>query len=386
MERKEVIRQCQRNGSLFYTNSSECVNKKLKTFLGKETLGLTELLEHLPLFFEHETGKAVEAYIGTSQKYKVLDKYGPKFCVGDFNSLSVEVKETLLTSFHTITLDQLDSIETDEFSYDFSISANDVHVNVPPQIVKNMYQKAARLLNADTQPIMMAPSRDKSYTAFSCTSETSEINHQITIHALDGRVVCNCKAYRIYKICSHSIAVAEKNGKLYPYILWHRKKVTTKPKDNQCPLPIEVLTQSVNTSRSGLKDHQKVRKRKSTSSVSGPPPAKSLALHSTCAADHDQDGLVRFVSLDKHKRVTTCSKCFKKDLNDPKNGKVALSMKIHRTYRVGETLKVSFHKEWAYYHLTKRCLNVDNVHVCIDEFQNVAEAEEKLRQHGYSPL
>ena len=55
-------------------------------------------------------------------------------------------------------------------------------------------------------------------------SETMVKPHYVTV-AKNGKVTCNdCPGSNAYKICSHSLAVAEKNGRTADYLKWLRTK------------------------------------------------------------------------------------------------------------------------------------------------------------------
>lgn len=58
-------------------------------------------------------------------------------------------------------------------------------------------------------------------------------------------------------------------------------------------------------------------------------------------------------------------------------------MKIHRPYYTGDKLKYSFNREWAYFHVSKRCLNVESIHVCPDEFDDMNLAGKMLEDCGF---
>ena len=70
---------------------------------------------------------------------------------------------------------------------------------------------------------MEAPS-SKDAEAFLVESETMVKPHYVTV-AKNGKVTCNdCPGWNAYNICSHSLAVAEKNGRTADYLKWLRTK------------------------------------------------------------------------------------------------------------------------------------------------------------------
>ena len=77
-----------------------------------------------------------------------------------------------------------------------------------------------------------------------------------------------------------------------------------------------------------MKDNQQVRKRRNPVKLNGAKTKRTKI----CGVDHETKGLVMFVNLLKHPNVKTCHKCWKKDLKELHHNKLALAMKIHRTY------------------------------------------------------
>ena len=106
-----------------------------------------------------------------------------------------------------------------------------------------------------------------------------------------------------------------------------------------------VLCQSTDTSRSGLKNNQTLRRRKTKNSVKeSPRPNPGVE----CTTDHTT--VPRLVYRINHKTVSTCLVCSKSLLDSD----ICIGEYIMcRSYRDKSTkqLKVSFKKQWAYSHI-----------------------------------
>lgn len=89
-------------------------------------------------------------------------------------------------------------------------------------IAQQIWKKASRLL-AKKDAIFPALSKDTSVMSFSVISETSDTPNFVQL-ASNGKITCTCKNYRPKKVCSHVIAVAEKENRLNDFVSWHRKQ------------------------------------------------------------------------------------------------------------------------------------------------------------------
>lgn len=67
---------------------------------------------------------------------------------------------------------------------------------------------------------------------FSVISETSDTPNFVQL-ASNGKITCTCKNYRPKKVCSHAIAVAEKENRLNDFVSWYRKQCSTATQASQ---------------------------------------------------------------------------------------------------------------------------------------------------------
>lgn len=376
-DRKLQISSCSYKHVLYFTNSSECVNAKLKSFLSYKSNTLVSCLSILLTFFSNEQGKATDTYIGMSQVYKVGSKFSTFFERCNFYSLSEKEKQDLLGKYNTVTVETLmhDNNVYTTGSTDFSIIAENCKISVPLDILQQMYCKASEIIRNDGK-VLPAPSTSVA-RAYCCASTVANagVNYQIKINLKDWKVECQCKGYRVYHICSHAIAAAQIDGTLYNYIQWHRCKFS------KMSVPMGVFTQSVDTTRSGLKANQSTGRKRKTAKPSTATRAKTK--RPFCAYDHELDGIVKIVNLRDHTRVSTCYQCKRKDMAHVKYNGFALSQKVYKSYPHPHTRKptLTLNKEPAYFHVNKKCMPIKNIHVCPG---TTTEATDLLIQKGYS--
>ena len=121
-----------------------------------------------------------------------------------------------------------------------------------------VWKKAPRLLS-EPQSILKAPSKDSKIKAFSVLSESTNVPNYVQIHG-NAKVTCTCKQFPPKKICSHSVAVAEKEDMLKHFIDWLLKA-------NSSSNITLTATMNLNTSRSGRKGGISKRKRCATQPV-----------------------------------------------------------------------------------------------------------------------
>lgn len=361
------------NGELFYTNSSESVNFKISKFMGQKKLPLYVFLEKISLFLSHEEGKVDDAYVGLSQTYKLRAEYRHIFPCGNYNALSKKDKKEIMENFKTISVEAacitkpVTLPSSNHIAHDFGVPPEKCNINVPSDILVSMYIKASRTLT--NNKIMEAPGA-QDLNIYSCASETTTgLNYHVKVYIRNGKVECSCKNYKIYTMCSHAVAAAHLDDCFFRFIHWHRANVKR-------GLPINVFTQSVNTARSGMKDHAKTRVRHSN-------PKKRQKYN--CQFDHDEEGVVKLVDLKVHTTVKTCNKCHKKDLPHVKYEGWALSKKMYRSFihPVRRTPTLSFNKEWVYFHVNKNCVAEEFIHVCTGFPQGGIDW---IEQHGYKAV
>ena len=342
------------NGKLFYTNASESVNAKLKKFLCNKKSDILTMLKNLSEFFASEQGSAIDGYTGHSKTYRTSELFTATFGaivgVGSWDNLNQQEREKMLRKFKTADLQQN---ATHEITTDFDIRPEQCEINVNNLVLQMMFEKADRILSH--QQVLPAPTpANVNFRLYSCCSGNNLSNYHVWVY-YSGQLNCECRSFKIYHICSHSIAAAHYSRDLYLAIKWHRKKYTSKQQ-----VAVGTFLRSVNTAtitRAGLKGHERVRKRKPMH-TSTPVSKKRKIL---CPVDHDV--VCRLVDITQHPQLKTCYQCVTPISSNNYNG-IAIGEKVYRSY-INKTTRqpqVSLKKQWAYCHL--RCFKKSEVHVC----------------------
>jgi hypothetical protein len=104
-----------------------------------------------------------------------------------------------------------------------SIGANESGLNLHKEVVSGIWEKAEKLVNME-RGLQPAASSDSS--AWSVQSFSSPIPHFVTSKE-SGQFMCDprCPQWESLKICSHTVAVAEKIGKLSPFLHWYNTTI-----------------------------------------------------------------------------------------------------------------------------------------------------------------
>lgn len=150
-----------------------------------------------------------------------------------------------------------------------------------------------------------------------------------------------------HHICAHVIAAATMSQCFVTFIRWHRGKFP-KPMTS-----MQSFTQSVATTRAGMNDSQYKRQRTTQREKENTTANASRDLND-CPMDHFKEGLVKMCSLAQHKQVKICYECKHSIwLGDPDVCTYIIATRLFRQYFCRHTRvpKVSFVKEWVYFHI-----------------------------------
>ena len=352
---KENVHCSNNQGQLFYNNASESVNQKIKSFMKHRSTQLYSFLGAMKEFMKCEQGSAEDGYFGISKSYKLIEGYNqPNMmlaCISEkskflerMNTLSLSVSQQTSAAVMSSTAVSVQS------TIDFSVTAASSGLDISHSILDSMFKKAEHLIVE--KKIMPTPPFIDSDLGFSALSSSSCKHYYIALK-LNGSVICDCSAFRSLAICSHAIAAAHLSDRLYGFICSLRKNNSAQPTS-------EVLTQTIDKSRAGMKSNQNKRKRRENVKTS------RLVIDS-CPVDHNKEGLIKYVLLCYHRQVQRCYGCGRKDMSDYET---ALAKKLYRQYipkgqkRTPDNLCISYKKEWAYFHV--KCSNFTEkcIHVC----------------------
>ena len=272
----------------FYDNDSESNNERIKQRMEHREAGLCSFVRGMKQLAASQENELVKALYGSSKEYRVRDAFSSfiiqpddwyemsevERCkkVAEFHKLPIEEMYaadtatcTPTSSIASTTHDGNDS-ETGEHPYDISIKADESGLaNVLPcQVVQGIWGKATKLLKKYNSSICRAPSAIAKVKAFSVLNQSGKdrVPYYIEVHTCSTctaqcshvKVTCTCPMYKPNQLCSHSVAVAEKNGLLLSFIQW---RIKTKKAGNFMSL----ATVDINTSKSGRKGGKVKRSR-----------------------------------------------------------------------------------------------------------------------------
>lgn len=361
---KSNVHSSNNNGDLFYTNPSESINSKIKQFMRFRSAQLYNFLDAMKAFFEVETGSAIDGYLNLSKEYKLVDTIQS---IGNIMAMTTEEKQLYIDKMNKTmppahpTKQVASHIDHDSYeldaneiphgsTIDFTLTPESCRINVSIPILRDMFNKASQLVA--NKGIMRAPSSDPNSACFSVISSTSLVNHQVAVKD-SGNIVCNCGSYKTHRICSHTVAAGHFSDHLYEFICFHR--------NNSSGPTADVITQSIDKSRAGMKSNQHKRKRLTKA-------MKTKFAKATCPTDHETPNLIKYVLLKQdHPNVSVCYGCKSNNMAEHTAG---LATKVYRQYipkgqsMTPQNLKTSFKKEWTYYHLQCGDFIAKNIHIC----------------------
>ena len=140
--------------------------------------------------------------------------------------MSISARDTHLKEFHRTLLikDGLIPSKTPQSSVSCSlrvllVSADIIAADspVPHSVFNGIWSKASELVHSDGA-MAAAPGHQSEARIVKSSSKTGF--HLVTPSS-GGKFSCDCTKYNSLGVCSHSVAVAEVNGKLWPFVEWY---------------------------------------------------------------------------------------------------------------------------------------------------------------------
>ena len=107
-------------------------------------------------------------------------------------------------------------------SLQLSLSHNCLTGSLDLHIAAWMWKKAGRII-AQPNAIFPAPSKDTKIQSFSVVSESGNIPNYVQIYP-NFTATCTCRNFKPKQICSHTIAVTEKEGTLNKFVAWYKQQ------------------------------------------------------------------------------------------------------------------------------------------------------------------
>ena len=259
----------------FYTNDSENTNRRLcdKT-KGREQGETSFIREMKELIEDSQETEVVLAMYGASEAYEVREPFR-KFELQreEWFRMNESQRRSYIKDVYSKSMEELYASENNASVYAENSDRHRVRDGDAQELpveksvllkffdhyfLQCVWKKAQRLLS-EPQSILKAPSKDSKIKAFSVLSESTNVPNYVQIHG-NAKVTCTCKQFPPKRICSHSVAVAEKEDMLKHFIDWLLKT-------NSSSNITLTATMNLNTSRSGRKGGISKRKRCATQSV-----------------------------------------------------------------------------------------------------------------------
>lgn len=211
--------------SVYTQNSNESINSVLKRESGGKKLTLKQAALAIQACVQEQQSQVRLALFGAGE-YKVADEYINYSVPQDqFYGMSVEQRKKAFSTFNTARVTRLPTVIDDvnklasdipnsDMLCKLSVQPNESNIlTVPFTVVKQMFQDASSLLYTGKN-IVNAPGLNAKSTFF-VTNDADQCQPMMV--ALKGsRFQCQgkCQKFAAFKICAHTISVAEKLGEL----------------------------------------------------------------------------------------------------------------------------------------------------------------------------
>jgi len=213
----------------FFTNVPESANAIIKRAVSSKETEMASFCSAMEDLIRHQRAD-VESAIVNKGPYKLSKRYEHFSIPSDkWFRMDVRQRQQHLRRFHKSQEEVKDQEgESTEKQGQaagvpiISIQASNAGItSMPRMTVENMFRRAEELLSRNNA-ILPAPGNNSSFMVESATSKRP---HYVTYDEKTNKVTCDdCPAWNSFKICSHSLAVAEKLGKIKNFLQWHSKK------------------------------------------------------------------------------------------------------------------------------------------------------------------
>ena len=241
----------------YITNSNESANCTVKRWVGFTKSSWPAFVDKLQKLVEAQQSELSCAVYG-SREY-LLAPHMLSFQVNQLSWHHMTAKQRIAHIHKMVMSTQTLSREEgrphiqveDRRLRKLSVAAEDTELpTVPQATAQNIWEKAERLLN-DPESISCAPGNDCAYMV---VSQTSKKPHFVQV-CTSGKIVCDeqCPMWRGRKLCSHTVAVAEKAQALPQFLHWLRKS------KQECNLT-KLVTTSKEKRSAGTKTGKPTRK------------------------------------------------------------------------------------------------------------------------------
>ena len=222
--------------SKFYTNASESANNVLKIKIERKPQSLTNFVEHVQELIHTYEKNLERAFYrrGDLRVAKLLPEFEQKkqeIMIKMITNASSDISLLLDTEHDSEESDTGDVgcssiIDKDK---ELSVSYQPLVESIHEDTLRAIWSKAKSLVNDSTLIVPVPGSSSTSYHRM-VASTTGSTPHLVTTPTkFTGQFKCDaqCPMYATYKMCSHTIAVAEVTGKLAEFVKWIVKQKCT---------------------------------------------------------------------------------------------------------------------------------------------------------------
>jgi hypothetical protein len=349
--------------SHFYTNDAESNNNRLKSIKQRKSSGFSGTIEAVQRLVETESEEFAQAVAGVSEDFQLREEF-QKFVVPDFLIHSQDERTRYINKLSSASMEELHAanspgsfqwvtnIESTPNSKDSpsDISLDhlkeDARLEVISSSLREEMVKKARLL-LENKSVWRGPPTPDGNPTFSVTSFSQERPHYVITDSKTGRVECECANWKTLKLCSHALAVAEREDALHEYIEFYSKQPISKKRNLT-----RVSNVDVNVGPLGRKGRVVRKRRKKTSSSTVPAPKKSQP---SASSSTPRKYTLRWLSESKAYQCYGCNSAIRVPGDVPQAPHdVVAATKEYRSFTKDGKLQVRYGP--THYHLKNECI------------------------------
>ena len=223
---------------VYTQNASESMNRLVKADedakLAKKPDGLPPSIERIRGEVKRQQDEQFLAVIGRGE-YRLTEDFS--FLGIDekgFYRMSHKQKDALKKKFFSSSMSRLRNEDSEEqgaaTDTTLSITAENAQIiDIPYPVLKGMFSKAATTVE-DPSALWKVPTGEGGDPScpirYMVHSQTSREPHTVLVYPKSGKVQCDkgCVSWSTYSLCSHTLAVAEKEGALKEFLKWFKSR------------------------------------------------------------------------------------------------------------------------------------------------------------------
>lgn len=251
----------------FYTNSSESLNDILKHWQDRKSAGLYDFVNSMSLLVNEQRNQFARAYANASKILAVREPFQSVLLACNYFKMTKPdrlkfIRDCERSSMRALQHDDGNPVDVQTL---LSVPSSELAKKIAPSTAENIWRIAATIHKDDA---MTRIKTNKGRTSYSVCG-TKELNHQVDVGTVKTcstnkeqtlcQLFCTCTQYKHNQICSHTVAVAEKEGILGEFVSWFNKAARGTNLSS-------IATMDVNIDACGTKKGQARRKRQSVQS------------------------------------------------------------------------------------------------------------------------